>query len=131
MKRSARARKFRRKLTEGSLVRILSRSLPKRNGYQMPDSRELLKEANDFGIHTDLGFRRLLLKHRRELIADDRSALNDRIYMKVVADSHDEAHLRDMRRRQYCFTWEAMARNALELEFGSAYEDYSRKRDGL
>lgn len=131
MSLGARARKYRSKLTEASLRRILSRTLPKRNGYLAPNASELLTEANHFGIRTDLQFRRLILKHRRALLSDDRETLNDRIYLNALAEDHDSSHIRDMRRRQYCFTWEALTRNAFELEFGRAYEEYSRKRDGL
>lgn len=131
MSLGARARKYRSKLTEASLRRILSRTLPKRNGYLSPNASELLTEANHFGIRTDLQFRLLILKHRRALLGDDRDALNDRIYMNAIAEDHHPSHIRDMRRRQYCFTWEALARNAFEREFGRAYDEYSRKRDGL
>jgi hypothetical protein len=127
----ARARKYGRVLCKEAITRILSQTLPRRNGYLRPNTAELLKEATDFGIHTELQFRRLLLKHRRALLADDRAALRDRLYMASLSDDNSEAHLLDMRRRQFCFTWEALTRNALELEYGAAYEEYSRKRDGL
>lgn len=51
--------------------------------------------------------------------------------LSARARKYRSKHIRDMRRRRYCFTWEALARNAFEREFGSAYEDYSRERDGL
>jgi len=130
-RRSARARKYRRPLTELGIARILSSTLPKRNGYRPPNTRALLKEVNDFGITTELQFRLLILKHRRELIADDRACLSSRTLLASWTDDYGAAHIGDMKRRQYCFSWEALVRNALELEFREAYEAYARKRDGL
>ncbi|HEY2533968.1 MAG TPA: hypothetical protein VGJ20_39610 [Xanthobacteraceae bacterium] len=75
-------------------------------------------------------FRRILLKHRKALIADDRACSESRLLAFWIEDL-GEAQVREMRRRKVCFTWEGMTRNAFELEFGAAYEEYSRKRDGL
>jgi hypothetical protein len=127
---NARHRKYGRPLTESAITRILSRTLPKRNGYRAPNTAELLKEAGDFGICTELQFRRLLLKHRRTLIADDRECLGSRVLMNAWREDYGEACVRDMRRRQYCFSWEGLTRNAFELEFGEAYDKYARNRDG-
>jgi hypothetical protein len=131
MRISARARKHRRRLTEAGIARILRRTLPRRNGYVTPNTAELLKEAIDFGITNELQFRRLLLKHRRALLVDDREYLHSRPFLAAAAEDYGDAHVQDMKRRQYCFSWEGLTRNAFELEFGQAYEDYAQKRDGL
>jgi hypothetical protein len=73
----------------------------------------------------------LLLKHRRTLIADDRECLGSLVLMNAWREDYGEAFVRDMRRRQYCFSWEGLTRNAFELEFGEAYDEYARNRDGL
>lgn len=127
----ARERKYRRRLTEIGIARILSRTLPRRNGYVNPNTVELLKEATEFGIANELQFRRLLLKHRRALLADDREYLHSRPFLAAVAEDFGEARVHDMRRRQYCFSWEGLTRNAFELELGQAYEEYAQRRDGL
>ena len=129
--RSARARKYRRGLTEVAIERILSRTLPKRHGYRRPNTGELLQELRDFSVSTELQLRLLLLKHRRTLIDDARACLRSRPLLTAWSEDHGDAFVRDMLRRQYCFTWEGLTRNALELEFGDAYEEYARKRDGL
>lgn len=126
----ARARRYRRELTEIGIARILSRTFPRRNGYIKPNTVELLREATEFGIATESQFRRLLLKHRRALVTDDREYLHSRPFLAAVAEDHGEGRVQDMKRRQYCFSWEGLTRNAFELEFGRAYEEYRRKRYG-
>jgi hypothetical protein len=96
-----------------------------------PNCEELISEANHFGVGSPLRLRRLLLKHRRALIADDRETLLASGYMRIVAAEYGELHVADLRRKQRCFTWEGLVRNAFELEFGERYEAFSRKRDGL
>ena len=127
----ARTNKYGRRLTEAGLARILSRTLPRRNGYIAPNTAELLTELSHFGIANELQFRHLLLKHRRTLIADDREHLYSRPFLAAVAEDYGANRVQDMKRRQYCFSWEGLVRNALELEFGEAYEKYASKRDGL
>jgi hypothetical protein len=85
---SARYRKYKRALTESAIPRILSRTLPKLNGCRTPNASELLKEARDFGISTELQFRRLLLKHRRTLIVDDRECLGSRALMNAWCEDY-------------------------------------------
>lgn len=126
----ARARKYRRQLTEVGIARILSRTFPRRNGYAKPNTVELLREATDFDITSESQFRHLLLKHRRALVTDDREYLHSRPFLAAVAEDYGEARVQDMKRRQYCFSWEGLTRNAFELEFGSAYEEYRRKHYG-
>ena len=84
----ARTNKYRRRLTEADLARILSRTLPRRNGYIAPNTAELLKELSRFGIANEQQFRRLLLKHRRNLIADDREHLYSRAFLAAVAEDY-------------------------------------------
>jgi hypothetical protein len=127
---SARQRKDRDPLTERSLLRTLRRALPRRNGYMKPNSNGLIEESRVFGIGTPSRLRRVLLKHRRALVADDRATLLDGAYMRIVAADYGEAHAAELRRKQCCFTWEALMRTAFELEFGERYDAYSRKRDG-
>lgn len=129
--RGARAKKRAMPLTAATMALVLETTLPRRNAYLPPNTTELLAEATRFGITTTQQFRRLMLKHRRELIADDRAASSDDGYVRGIADDYGEAKARDMRRRQYCLSQEAMTRTAFELEFGEAYDAFSRQRDGL
>jgi hypothetical protein len=127
----ARTNKYRRRLTEAGLARVLSRTLPRRNGYVAPNTAELLKELSRFGIANELQFRRLLLKHRRALIVDDKEHLYSRPFLATAAEDYGADHVQDMKRRQYGFSWDGLVRNALGFEFGEAYETYASKRDGL
>jgi len=127
----ARQRKNRAALTESTLASILRTTLPRRNGYAPADCGALIQEARHFGVHTGGQFRRLLLKHRGALIADDRAALADGVYMRAIRADRGEDYVSTSIRKQRCFAWEALVRNAFELEFGEAYEAFARARDEL
>ncbi len=80
---------------------------------------ELLPELAKFGIFKRGQLQRLLKKHRRALLADDRSRLTpaeERLYIEMFG----AAHTKDAVRRQYWFAYPAFVRNALESEFGDA-----------
>ncbi len=96
-----------------------------------PNCEELISEAAHFGIGTPQRLRKLLLKHRRALIADDRETLQASGYLRLIAEEHGESYVTEMKRKQRCFTWEGLMRNALGLEFGELYEAYARERDGI
>jgi hypothetical protein len=55
-----------------------------------------LKEATEFGITDELQFRRLLLKHRRALLSDEREYLHSRPFLAAVAEDFGQAHVQDM-----------------------------------
>ena len=128
---SARHRKNRGALTEAAIVAILSGTLPRKNGYVRINAASLLKEAVHFKVDTFLKYRRLILKHRLALLRADRGAVLDSTYLRLCTENYAEPTAREMRRRQFCFSWEALARTAFELEFGSRYDDFSRERDGI
>jgi hypothetical protein len=128
---SARARKECALLTEGAVLAVLRETLQERNGYLAPNAAELLSEARQFGVTTRRKFRHLLLRHRRQLIADDREALSEAPYLNHIREDHGAAYVSEMQRKQRCFTWEALVRKALELEFGADYEAFANKRDTL
>ncbi|WP_255991976.1 hypothetical protein [Chitinolyticbacter albus] len=78
---------------------------------------ELLPELYRFGICTRSDLQRLLKKHRRALLTDDRSPL--KLYeQRHFASVFGEDFVRDAVRRQYWFAYPALVRNALESEFG-------------
>jgi hypothetical protein len=128
---SARSRKDRAPLTEEGILSVLRAALPKRNGYMVPNTAELLDEAQRFGINSRRKLRHLLLRHRRQLIADDRAALCEAPYINHIREDHGAAYVAEMQRKQRCFTWEGLVRNAFELEFGEAYETFANRRDAL
>ena len=105
-----------------NLIRSVTRSLfPKRNDYvtDLALFEEMIPELARFGILKRGQLQRLLKKHRRALLADDRSRLapyEERLYIEMFG----EEHTRDAIRRQYWFAYPAFVRNALESEFGEA-----------
>ena len=112
-------------------MQTIRRTLLRKNGYMYPNCGALITEANDFNIGTPKKLRKLLLKHRRVLIADDLESILSSGYMRLIAEEHGESYAAEIRRKQRCFTWEGQVRLALELEFGQRYEAYSFKRDGI
>lgn len=127
---SARQRLAATPLTESSIARILRRTMPKRNDVGMINYADLLEETRIFGVLTNGQFRKLMLKHRRALIEADREPLTpqmERIFRKEWGD----AVVADRLRRKYWFSWEALTRLALELEFGEEHRAFANQRDGL
>jgi hypothetical protein len=51
--------------------------------------------------------------------------------MRMIASDYGDSYVAELGQKQCCFTWEALVRNAFELEFGERYEAFSRERDGL
>lgn len=105
-------------------VRTLMRSLfPKRNDYVTDPApfEELLPELHAFDIRTHGDLRRLMARHRRALLAEDRSRLTQR-EQHLYAEIFGSAFVRDAVRRQYWFAYPALVRNALEREYGEAAE---------
>ena len=103
-------------------VRTIMRSLfPKRNDYVTDPAlfNELLPELHAFGIHTSGDLRRLMARHRRALLADDRHRLTQR-EQRLYAEMFGSDFVRDAVRRHYWFAYPALVRNALEREFGEA-----------
>lgn len=105
---------------DGALIhRIARRILPRRNDYMADPALfdALLPELQQLGITTRGRLERLLTRHRRALLTDDRSRLAPheiRIYIEMYGD----LDVRDALRRQYWFAYPALIRNALEREFG-------------
>jgi hypothetical protein len=128
---SARVRKDCAPLTEGAILAVLRSTLPRRNGYVAPNTAELQSEARQFGVTTRRKFRHLLLRHRRRLLADDRAALSEAPYLNHIRADHGDAYVSEVQRKQRCFAWEGLVRNAFELEFGAEYEAFANKRDAL
>ena len=105
-------------------VRTLMRSLfLKRNDYVTDPApfEELLTALEAFGIRTRGDLRRLMARHRRVLLAEDRSRLTRR-EQRFYAQMFGGDFVRDAARRQYWFAYPALVRNALEREFGEAAE---------
>jgi hypothetical protein len=115
---SAKRSRDKEPLTDEVLLAVLRRQLPRRNGYLAPDCASLVQEARLFGVNTRGKFRQLISKHRRQLVEYDRSALKDAVYLESLRQDHGDEAVREVQRKQRCFTWEALTRTAFEFEFG-------------
>ena len=60
----------------------------------------------------------------------DRSPMNESEIGMHVRDSGEEIVAKRLR-EGFWFSYPALLRIALELEFGKAYEDYANRRDGI
>jgi hypothetical protein len=119
MKLSARRTVLEKKLT-GDLIRQVARNIfPKRNDYVSDPALfdELLPELSRFGVSNRGQLKRLLTRHRRALLADDRSRLAPH-EIRLYVEMFGAEETKDAIRRQYWFGYPALVRNALESEFG-------------
>src|SRR5262245_50615749 len=96
-------------LTVQSVASTFRATLPGRNNYRPPNYPELLEEFAHFGIHKRGQLRKLMLRHRREVIAADRGPFDPRSVAAYRAELGD-AVFSDYVRRQIFWTWEGLAR---------------------
>jgi hypothetical protein len=125
---SARNQIFSSNLTEKGVARVIASVLPRRNNFGDINYSELLGEATYFDVRTFGALRKLLLKHRKQILQIDREPLDD-LQAKIYSSFMGEAKVRDLLRRQLWYSWEALMRIALELEFGTRYEAFANLRD--
>ncbi len=116
---SGRKKAFRKPLSAEVVRKVLRTIFPKRNDYVVDISlfEELLPELRKFGIQDRGTLKRLMTKHRRALLQDDRSPLAgwERRHFSVMFGAE---FVSDAVRRQYWFAYPALVRNALQSEFG-------------
>jgi hypothetical protein len=116
-------------LTPSSVYETLKQVFPAKNDDYPCDYREELEELIMFGITTDDELRDLLQRRAKEIMEIDRSPMNQSEIQMHSADGN-EKFVADRIRAGYWFAFPALLRIALELEFGQAYVEFSRKRDG-
>jgi hypothetical protein len=125
---SARFKIYTAPLTEAGMALEMARVLPMRNNFGIINFAELLSEVEAFGVATRGQLRKLLLKHRKELLRIDRDPI-DEIHVRIYSEQYGRERVVDLLRRQLWFSWEGLMRIALELEFGEAYAEFARIRD--
>jgi hypothetical protein len=102
------------------LVRKVMRGIfSSRNDYvdDMKLFQDLLPDLQRFGIGNRGELKRLMTKHRKALLRDDRSPLLQ-WQQRHFSEMFGAPFVRDAVRRQYWFAYPALVRNALESEFG-------------
>lgn len=121
----ARSRTLEEPLSGELIHKAMSKLFPKRNDYGTASFEELVPELKRFGICTLGKFRKLMKKHRRELLRIDIDRLEPR-EIRYFSEFFGKEFVSDATRRQYWFAYPALVRIAAELEFGeeaAVYED--------
>ncbi|CAN7155480.1 hypothetical protein [Polaromonas sp. LjRoot131] len=122
---AARRRRNKQPLSGELIHRVTARLFPKRSDYGINSYEDIALELAKFGILNRGDFTRLMKRHRRELIRNDRNRLAPG-EIKHFCEIFGEAFVKDALRRQYWFALPAMIRIAMELQFGedaAVYED--------
>ena len=130
MKQKARSKLDERDLDEKLVYRNLRSIFPKVNDYGNPDYKEELNELRLFGIKTNKQLRLLLKKHRKQILAIDKSPMDSKLaafYKQELGKEEFREHIR----KNYWFAYPGLLRLALELEFGDEYEKFANERDGI
>ena len=117
-------------LTPALVYDTLKQVFPAKNDDYPCDYREELEELIAFGITTDDELGELLRRRANEIMEIDRSPMNQSEIQMHSADGKEQ-FVADRIRQGYWFSYPALLRIALELEFGQAYVEFSNKRDGI
>jgi len=108
----------------------LRRFFPAKNDDYACGYEEELKELNDFGITTEEQLADLLRKRAEEVMEIDRSPMSE-AEIQMHSEGGRAEFVANRLRQGFWFSYPALLRIVLELEFGESYENYSRKRDGI
>jgi len=113
------------------LNKVMGSLFPKNNDCAtLAELDEVVCELKNFSIKTKLQVRLLLKKHRSQLLDIDKEPLDSCSRRLYRQDLGDVKYL-DAMRRQYWFCYPGLIRTALEIEYGSVYDEFSSKRDGI
>ena len=102
---------------------------PKNDDFECGYVREL-KELNDLGITAEAQLLDLLQKRADEVMEIDRSPMDD-YDIQFYSDDLGKEFVTNRLRKGFWFSYPALLRIALELEYGKAYEEYATMRDGV
>lgn len=129
---SARQRVVAQPLTRALLHKALRAHFPAKNDYFEPEAgyAEEIDELQHFGVNSVGGLGKLLRRHRKRILAIDRSAL-DPWHQKMYREEMGVAVFRNFQRRQFWFAYPGLLRLALELEFGERYGVFANRRDAI
>ncbi len=97
--------------------KIMRRLFPKKNDFGDASFDELVSELARLGVHEHGQFELLMKRHRRRLLEIDASPM-DAWHVRYYSRELGEAVMRDHLRRNYWFAYPALARIAIELEYG-------------
>jgi len=117
-------------LTPEAVHRALGRFFPAKNDDFRSDYVEELAELRAFGIATEEQLDELLHRRADEVMEIDCSPMSESDIRMHSEESGEESVAKRLR-DGFWFSYPALLRIALELEFGKAYEKYADKRDGI
>lgn len=120
----------RKSLTPEAVHKALGRFYPAKNDDFPSDYGEELAELRVFGITTEEQLDALLHRRTEEIMEIDRSPMSESEIRMHTEDSGEE-FVASRLREGFWFSFPALLRIALELEFGETYEAYADKRDGI
>jgi hypothetical protein len=116
----AREKKRKAPLTGTAIHKVMRGLFPKRNDFSDASFDELVPELARFGVRTSGQVELLMKRHRRQLLAIDRSPMDE--WHKEYYAKEFGANVKDAERRQYWFAYPALVRTAAELQWGKAAE---------
>ena len=119
-----------RALTPKAVHEALKEFFPAKNDDYACDYVEELQELNDFGITTEEDLAVLLQKRADEVMEIDRSPMGES-EVQMHSEALGAEFVANRLREGFWFSFPALLRIALELEYGNSYEEYAKRRDGV
>jgi len=117
-------------LTPPRVYEALKRFFPAKNDDFQSDYVEEFAELHDFHIDSEEQLSELLRRRVGQVMEIDRSPMDEYMVRYYAHEFGTESVARRLR-EGYWFSYPALLRVALELEFGEAYRQYANKRDGI
>ena len=117
-------------LTPEAVHKALRRFFPEKNDDFPSNYVEELAELRTFGITTEKQLDEMLHRRAEEIMEIDRSPMSKSDIRMHSGDSGEEFVAKRFR-EGFWFSYPALLRIALELEFGKSYEEYAERRDGI
>ena len=117
-------------ISPNDVHRVMRSILPTKNDDYPSDYKNETDELLHFGIKTEEQFAALLSKHKEKLIEIDQSPLDEADRQMFIEDYGLEYVLK-REEIGYWFSYPALLRICLELEFGEEYDRFSNIRDNI
>ncbi len=115
------------KLTTEDIYAALLQTLPEQNDFYINDYGEELEELLYFGIATKSALNDLIVKHRETLLGIDAEEL-DNFHIKYYKKEYGDDYVNDRIKNKFWFSYTALLRIAMELEFGEKYVKYANRK---
>ena len=117
-------------LTPKGVHSTLKRFLPTQNDDFECDYVEELQELANFQITSEEQLAELLQRRVKAIMEIDRSPM-DNFHVQYYSQDLGEEFVAKRLRDGFWFSYPALLRIALELEYGESYKKYAAKRDGI